>query len=159
MSSVALASFRSVARRSVRAVSRSRCAFLHRFTDPRARRTGCDYSETWSATRARNSLHRSSMTRHSKADYQTNKQRLTCGSRFRGSEETHSSTRVLTFSTSTSKAPSPDIVATICKYSAITGGEEARASSSHHAISSANQSGYSCDTVSAVSFCGRCELL
>lgn len=62
------------------------------------------------------------------------KESLTCSFKFCGSEAIHSSTRVLTFSTSTSKTPSPDTMATICKYSAITEGDEARVISSRPVI-------------------------
>ena len=53
---------------------------------------------------------------------------------FCGSEAIHSLTRVLTVSTSTSKTPSPDTIATICKYSAIAEGDEARVMSSRPTI-------------------------
>jgi len=62
------------------------------------------------------------------------KWRLTCSFMFCGSEAIHPSTRALTFSTSTSKTPSPDTIATICKYSAIAEGDEAREISSHPMI-------------------------
>ena len=137
----------------MREVSRSCRNFLPRLTDSSARRTGCDYNETWSALAInddkisvpkptanhcgvkkksdRRSAYYGCRMREMRKQ---KKRRLTCSFRFCGREATHWSTRFLTFSTSTSITPSPDTMATICKYSAMAEGDETRVSSSRPVI-------------------------
>jgi len=148
-SSIALSNFRSVALRSVRAVSRSRCIFLPRLTDSSARRTGCDYSTRFCQHRPSPSqlptiMEPRKKKRDRRAAYNVRKQnaenaeakkrQLTCSFRFCGSEAIHPPTQELTFSTSMSKTPPPDTMATICKYSAIAEGDKARVISSRPVI-------------------------
>ena len=152
-SSTILSSFRSVARRSFRAVSSSCRTFLPRLTDPSARRTGCDYYTRVSDQSMRHfpcpdipkpianrcGSHKNVIGARVRKQKRGNaeakkKRRPTCNFAFCGSEAIHSSTRALTFSTSTSRTPSPATMATMTKYSAIVEGDEARVASSRPVI-------------------------